>query len=960
MAGAHYLDAYLAFGSEENNQESSSENQNGNGLDQASEEDSEYPIINVGFLHRHAQSNNVSERQVAVRHIIKTLQNVQGDGDGESEVFELISLSQPGDGRRDFATDQDPLIRAELVEQFPLLCMHCYQTGNLVHRINDLIVPLLVKFLSDQNVQVRKTCQAAILILLEQDLLGSDVLQADICPVLLGQAELDGFSDDIRIEAVGLLCKIVTGAFDRDQAVSLFLAKFTALCSDPLFHIRKVCASTLGDLSRLLGPELTERVLVPHLVSLSQDSVWGVRKACAEVFTEVSYNCCMATRRNHLAPIFTHLLQDASRWVQSSTFQALGPFISTFADSTRTGLKWVDGELVYEDPTTAESSLRRINSAKIEAELVAAKDNLEVPEDVVVPPISPPPIQKQPSDEDVMVGLNDLLDGLPLTSDTLNISSGSSEGKDGNSRASESSSSDPEDFNGTRVPKLQLRPEENDSLGESSTEEEGNTAHKSGESTEKKEEEFSSFFFWRTLPFDEKGLADSPEETPSNTNAGGKSAVFDDFMRKRLDPLTSPERREKDSSSAVEDRFGKETTQSRQNLVKNAMERKDEEDSDDDEPLIIDFKGRANRGSEMDLQEKNFDYQDIIPQALLDNFLSMVEPSRAQTVESDISRHCAYNLPAVALTMGRQHWPLILPTYNALANDMQWKVRRTLAFSLHELAAIVGPEVAVRDLLPVFTSFLRDLDEVRIGVLKHLYQFLKVCTLLSKDVRKQLLQHLADFMQTDNTRNWRFRLLLAEQLISLCELYDADDVNEYLSPIGMTLGTDKVADIRLKAHKLLATIVKHFFDAETRQGCSTMALTNSFIVDIIKGFGHSQRFMRRQSFAYICGEVQAMQAVSEGYFASKFLPVYLEQAEDPIANVRIAFARSLCLEFFNNDVILDKLHSVLKRMSQNDSDKDAVILARQLLGVQCSMNFDSETNLVAESTSSSDQTSTEC
>lgn len=66
--------------------------------------------------------------------------------------------------------------------------------------------------------------------------------------------------------------------------------------------------------------------------------------------------------------------------------------------------------------------------------------------------------------------------------------------------------------------------------------------------------------------------------------------------------------------------------------------------------------------------------QDIIPQALLDQFLSMVEPSRAQSIESDISRHCAFNLPAVAFTIGRKHWPLIKPTYLALANDMQ--VRR--------------------------------------------------------------------------------------------------------------------------------------------------------------------------------------------------------------------------------------------------------------------------------------------
>ena len=57
---------------------------------------------------------------------------------------------------------------------------------------------------------------------------------------------------------------------------------------------------------------------------------------------------------------------------------------------------------------------------------------------------------------------------------------------------------------------------------------------------------------------------------------------------------------------------------------------------------------------------------------------------------------------------------------------LQWKVRRTLAFSIHELAVIVGEENTTRDLVPVFNGFLKDLDEVRIGVLKHLADFLSV------------------------------------------------------------------------------------------------------------------------------------------------------------------------------------------------------------------------------------------
>lgn len=39
---------------------------------------------------------------------------------------------------------------------------------------------------------------------------------------------------------------------------------------------------------------------------------------------------------------------------------------------------------------------------------------------------------------------------------------------------------------------------------------------------------------------------------------------------------------------------------------------------------------------------------------------------------------------------------------------------------------ILGDQLTAVDLVPIFSGFLKDLDEVRVGVLKHLYDFLKV------------------------------------------------------------------------------------------------------------------------------------------------------------------------------------------------------------------------------------------
>ena len=75
-----------------------------------------------------------------------------------------------------------------------------------------------------------------------------------------------------------------------------------------------------------------------------------------------------------------------------------------------------------------------------------------------------------------------------------------------------------------------------------------------------------------------------------------------------------------------------------------------------------------------------------------------------------------------------------------LVKDTRWKVRRTLAYSLHEIAKILGPEVAERELIPVLYSFLKDVDEVKEGVTENLPKFIQI---LSPEQRETYIDKIA-------------------------------------------------------------------------------------------------------------------------------------------------------------------------------------------------------------------------
>jgi serine/threonine-protein phosphatase 4 regulatory subunit 1 len=90
--------------------------------------------------------------------------------------------------------------------------------------------------------------------------------------------------------------------------------------------------------------------------------------------------------------------------------------------------------------------------------------------------------------------------------------------------------------------------------------------------------------------------------------------------------------------------------------------------------------------------------------------------SMAESSSGPLQLTCAFNFPGVAVTIGRGRWGEIKGAYGILAGSMQWRVRRTLAFSLHEMAKILGEDLSEVDLLPVFEEMLGDTDEVSIGV----------------------------------------------------------------------------------------------------------------------------------------------------------------------------------------------------------------------------------------------------
>jgi hypothetical protein len=301
------------------------------------------------------------------------------------------------------------------------------------------------------------------------------------------------------------------------------------------------------------------------------------------------------------------------------------------------------------------------------------------------------------------------------------------------------------------------------------------------------------------------------------------------------------------------------------------------------------------RDQKVSEEVRRSEVQDVVPQALLDQYFTMTDPYLIKTIDTKIVKHCAYSFPGVALTLGQKYWHCLKELYESLVSDEDWEVRRTLVFSIHELALILGEQLTSTDLVPIFNGFLNNIDQVRLGILLHLHDFLKS---LPIDKRREYLYRLQEFLVTDNNINWRTRNDLSEQLILLLELYSPRDVYDYLRPIAMNLCRDKVSSVRWVSYKLVSKMLKklHMETPET--------FGVSLINELVEDFCKCTKWSGRQSFVYICDIIIENDCLPMDSFAIHLMPQLLTLVNDSVPNVRMALAKTLTQTLLEKECFL--------------------------------------------------------
>lgn len=218
-----------------------------------------------------------------------------------------------------------------------------------------------------------------------------------------------------------------------------------------------------------------------------------------------------------------------------------------------------------------------------------------------------------------------------------------------------------------------------------------------------------------------------------------------------------------------------------------------------------------------------------VPEALLSHLTALLKPDTTEASDADIAYQSAYCMPGIALALGPTFWHRVAGVYRQLTLSTVGRIRRTLSCSAHEMARVLGPSIADRDIQPAVNVFLRDIDEaraqragaptawltptrrrtraqVRLGSVQHLAVFVAALPQTSRPAYLTLLPELYQPNDGD-TSSWHFHRLLAEQISQLCKLFTASQAMRGIVPVLLRMLTDTTAAVREAACAAVSVVM---------------------------------------------------------------------------------------------------------------------------------------------------------
>ncbi|XP_029174252.1 serine/threonine-protein phosphatase 4 regulatory subunit 4-like isoform X6 [Nylanderia fulva] len=298
-------------------------------------------------------------------------------------------------------------------------------------------------------------------------------------------------------------------------------------------------------------------------------------------------------------------------------------------------------------------------------------------------------------------------------------------------------------------------------------------------------------------------------------------------------------------------------------------------------------------------------------------------------------KHCAFNLPAmfIFISSSSEDVNALLTTFDALASDHYYMVRRTVACGIHEVAKVLGPKSA-QQIRGNFIKLLKDdSEEVLQGLIPHIGLTLECLTenqtIRTDRVDSTLMEIGKALLKCEakvaGTHNWRLASLMHAQLEILPKCFPSDFIYSYFVPMAFSrILHARPIPVRLAAGILFLVLLRYNMKSIQRA-----ELRNRLITDLANNLDCYVRMM------FVRMMIEALEIFSSVYFKEHFFNVVLSLAEDPVANIRMKVVSLLPqlksqLWIPTDKKLLTSLESIVRHLVNNEKDRDVLFILKSV------------------------------